>query len=226
VTQGMAGGLTGGAPPEARRVWYVAYGSNLASRRFRCYLQGGLPDGGRRRYVGCRDPSDPARVVSLDAPGGLVFAGSSGMWGGGMAFYDPDAHGRVACRAYLVTVEQFADVVAQEMRRPPGGEFTTALVSALPRVETVHVMGPGRYETIARLGVRDGAPLLTVTAADIDGLDLAPPSERYLRWIADGLEEAHGWTPERIAAYLSAAPGARGAWTRQDVAALAAAGPR
>jgi len=144
------------------------------------------------------------------------------MWGGGMAFYDPDAHGRVACRAYLVTVEQFADVVAQEMRRPPGGEFTMAVVSALPGVETVQVMGAGCYETIARLGERDGAPLLTVTAPDVRGLELAAPSETYLRWVIDGLEEAHGWAPERIAAYLAAAPGARGIWTPHDVAALAA----
>jgi hypothetical protein len=160
--------------------------------------------------------------MSLEVPGGLVFAGSSGMWGGGMAFYDERADGQAACRAYLVTVEQFADVVAQEMRRPPGGEFTHELAAALPRVETAHVMGPGRYETITRLGMHDGVPLLTVTAADVGGLDLAAPGAVYLRWIAEGLSEAHGWAPERIADYLTAAPGARGAWTPGDVAALAA----
>jgi hypothetical protein len=211
--------VTGARP----RVWYVAYGSNLASGRFACYLHGGRPAGGRRAYVGCRDPSDPTRVLRLEVPGALVFAGSSGMWGGGTALYAPGTAGRVPCRGSLETVEQFADVVAQETRRPPGGDFAVALAEALPHVVTAHVMGPGRYETITGLGVRDGAPLLTVTTADVPGLELAAPSEAYLRWIVAGLREAHGWEPDRIAAYLAAAPGARGAWAPADVLALAVA---
>jgi hypothetical protein len=206
-------------------VWYVAYGSNLASRRFGCYLKGGRPAGGRRRYVGCRDPSDPVEDVFLEVPGGLVFAGSSGMWGGGMAVYDPDAEGRAAVRAYRITVEQLADVVAQEMRRPPGGDFTEALVAALPGVETARVLGAGRYETLIGLGVRDGAPLVTVTASDVGSLDLAAPTETYLRWVAEGLRESHGWAPERIGAYLASAPGARDAWTAGAITALATDSP-
>jgi hypothetical protein len=206
-------------------VWYVAYGSNLASRRFACYLRGGRPAGSRRRYAGCRDRSDPVDVVSLEVDGGIVFSGSSRTWGGGTACYDGRGAGGVAARAYLVTVGQFADVVAQEVRRPPGGDFSTALAGALADGEAVQVRGPGQYETVTRLGVRDDVPLLTVTAADVAGLDLAAPSEHYLRWIADGLREAHGWEPARIAAYLTAAPGARGAWTPEQVAALAVAGP-
>ena len=69
------------------RVWYVAYGSNLSLTRFRCYLAGGRPAGGMRDYVGCRDKRDPERIVSVDVPGGLVFAGESKTWSGGMAFY-------------------------------------------------------------------------------------------------------------------------------------------
>src|SRR5205085_1218725 len=106
-----------------QRIWYVAYGSNLATGRFRCYLSGGRPAGGSRDYVGCRDPRDPTRTEGVEVPGGLVFAGASRVWHGGMAFYDRAAAGVVAGCAYLVTTEQFADVAAQELRRPPGGEF-------------------------------------------------------------------------------------------------------
>src|SRR3954467_542512 len=106
-----------------QRVWYVAYGSNLALDRFRCYLAGGRPVGGMRVYAGCRDTREPERIVSLQIPGGLGFAGESGVWGGGMAFYDPSAPGLVAGRGYLVTAEQLGDIAAQEMRREPGGEF-------------------------------------------------------------------------------------------------------
>ena len=142
-----------------------------------------------------------------------------------MAFYDRAAPGRVACRAYLVSVEQFADVTAQEMRRPVGGAFAEALADRLAVLETVQVMGPGHYETVTHLGVRDGAPLLTVTVEASQRPALAAPAAAYLRWIATGLEEAHGWTPGQVATYLASAPGARGTWTHDEVAALAALGP-
>jgi hypothetical protein len=202
-----------------QRVWYVAYGSNLGRERFQCYLSGGTPAGGRRAYAGCNDPRDPERIASLDVPGRLVFGGRSGMWGGGMAFYDADGEGRVACRAYLVTAGQFADVAAQEMRRPPGGQFARDLAGLLLDVERVHTMGPGRYETVTRLGTRDGAPMFTVTHDDVAGLDLAAPTAPYLWWIASGLLEAHGWLAARIGRYLAGAPGAAGAWTAGEIAA-------
>ena len=202
-----------------QRVWYVAYGSNLARDRFRCYLSGGTPLGGQREYAGCRDPQDPQRVASLEVQGRLVFGGRSGVWGGGMAFCDLAGTEMVACRAYLITAEQFGDVVAQEMRRPPGGEFARDLAGLLPDVEVVHTMGPGRYETVARLGARDGAPMFTVTHDNIAELDLAAPTAPYLRWIASGLREAHGWPATRIGTYLASAPGAAGTWTARLIAA-------
>ena len=52
--------------------------------------------------------------------GGVYFAGRSSGWRAGMAFYDPGAQGQAAARAYLITTEQFVDVLAQETRRSPG----------------------------------------------------------------------------------------------------------
>lgn len=190
------------------QVWYVAYGSNLAFDRFRCYLAGGRPPGGARVYPGCRDPREPARAVGLDVPGGLVFSGESKVWGGGSAFYDGAADGIVAARGYLITAEQLGDVAAQEMRREPGGPFARELTGILAEVEAVHVMGPGRYETVARLGERDGVPMFTVTHGEAAELVPAAPSAAYLRWIATGLREAHGWDAGQVAAYLSRARGA------------------
>jgi hypothetical protein len=198
-------------PSDGPLVWYVAYGSNLAARRFACYLSGGRPTGGTRDYTGCRDTRSPRRTLSLEVDGGLVFAGRSTVWGGGMAFYDPLAVGRAACRAYLVTADQFADVVAQEMRRPAGGEFARTLAPALSGVRTVEVMGPGCYETVVRLGEWDAAPLLTVTVDPAERPPLAAPSPSYVRWVAVGLREAHGWSQAQVETYLSSAPGARAA---------------
>jgi hypothetical protein len=204
-----------------KQVWYVAYGSNLGMERFRCYLSGGRPACGMRRYAGCRDPHEPRRIVSLHVPGGLAFAGQSGVWGGGMAFYDAHPDRRVACRAYLVTADQFADITAQEMRRPAGGAFARNLADLLSDVESVHTMGPGRYETVTRLGVRDGAPMFTVTHSDVSSLEPVAPSAPYLRWISTGLREAHGWNSARVASYLSTAPGVMSRWTWEEVVALA-----
>ncbi|MGY4772400.1 histone deacetylase [Kribbella sp. CWNU-51] len=195
------------------RVWYVAYGSNLALDRFRCYLAGGCPAGGARVYAGCRDHSDPQRIAGVHVPGGLVFAGASRVWGGGSAFYDHAAAGCVAGRAYLLTADQLGDVAAQEMRREPGGEFARELAALLPDVDALHTMGPGRYETVVRLGERDGHPMFTVTHDPAADLEPAAPTAPYLRWIATGLTEAHGWNTQQIVEYLQAAPGVQKAWT-------------
>ena len=66
--------------------------------------------------------------------------------------------------------------------------------------------------------------MFTVTHGDVADLDPAAPSAPYLRWIAAGLRESHGWDAERIADYIAEAPGAKGAWTRSEIAVLAQQG--
>ncbi len=207
------------------RIWYVAYGSNLALSRFRCYLAGGRPAGGARDYLGCRDPSDPARAEAVDVPGGIVFASESSVWGGGMAFFDRGRPGFAACRAYLVTADQFGDIAAQERRREPGGEFARDLAGLLPDVESVVATGPGHYETVVRVGELDGAPMFTITHHDIASLPLAAPAPTYLQWISAGLREAHGYDEIRIARYLAAAPGAAGVWSEAELEELCRSEP-
>lgn len=140
-------------------VWYLAYGSNLSRERFACYLLGGTPSGARRTYAGCRDRSPPQDTVALRIRGRLGFAGESLVWGGGVAFLDPDGHGEVVGRGYLITAEQLDDVVEQERR----------------------------YDSRAVVGDRDGVPVvaLTRTAA----YEAAAPSAAYLRTIIDGLTD-------------------------------------
>lgn len=208
------------------QVWYVAYGSNLASERFRCYLAGGQPAGGSRVYPGCRDPREPEQVAAVEIPGGLVFSGESAVWGGGRAFYDLDALGVVAGRGYLLTVEQLGDVAAQEMYREPGSALARDLAAALDEVESVRVLGPGRYETIARVGELDGVPMFTVTDVNASELEPSAPSAAYLRWIASGLREAHAWNAAQVADYLAAARGVVGAWERDDLVRIAAQAER
>ena len=201
-----------------QRLWYVAYGSNLSLERFQIYLQGGRPVGGTRDQPGCRDPLGPEQDVSLMVPGGLRFVGVSSIWGGGMAVYDARAHGEIAARAFLITAEQFIDVLAQEMRLEPGLDVNLTLVP-----ETGwRTLGPGRYQTLAHLGTRDELPMLTFTSADVDSHRLNAPAEGYLRTMALGLQESHGWTNREIGRYLTQFPGAAGAWSTKSIERLAA----
>ncbi|WP_208542942.1 hypothetical protein [Nocardioides euryhalodurans] len=137
-----------------------------------------------------------------------------------MAFYDTTAPAVVACRGYLVTAAQLADVAAQELRRQPGGEFARELARLLPDVESVLTTGPGRYGTVVRLGALHGTPMFTITHHDVGSLPLAAPSAPYLRWISDGLREALGYDDAQVAGYLLSAPGIRGRWSEDEVLAL------
>lgn len=198
------------------QVWYVGYGSNLSLARFGCYLYGGRPDGGSRTYLGCRDRSAPAEVAPVRVPGGIHFAGRSTVWGGGMAFFDPAADDHTAARAYLITRGQLADVLAQEMRREPVADLDLTDWTG----EVDHVTGPGRYETLIALGDRAGLPMVTLGSLDPHGHDLNPPTAGYLRTMAAGLHEAHGWDAATIGGYLATRPGAQDAWTPEAVTAL------
>ncbi len=200
------------------RLWYVAYGTNLSRARFQVYLHGGRLRAGARDYPGSRDPVAPERDFPVRIPGGVRFVGESSVWGGGLAVYDPRAEGEVAARAYLITAEQFVDVLAQEMRLPPGLDLDLTSV----RRSRWHSYGPGCYQTVAVLGIHEGLPMLTFTSADAYARPDNPPSEDYLRAMAVGLREAHGWTSARIGGYLAGCPGAAGVWSAESVEALAA----
>ncbi|MFQ6331572.1 histone deacetylase [Nocardia sp. CWNU-33] len=208
---------TGRSDDGTSRVWYAAYGSNMHLPRLRCYLAGGTPEGGALALPGCRNPADPARSASIMLSGQLYFATESLIWAGGRAFYDPDTSGTIAVRAHLITTSQFSDIAAQEMYREPGTDLD--LTEAVNSGRST--LGPGRYETLICAGTHDGYPLLTLTApwrcTDLPG---NPPSAAYLRHLATGLADSHGWATEQIAAYLAACPGADIGWTADSLTAL------
>jgi hypothetical protein len=150
-------------------------------------------------------------------PGGIFFAHTSRVWGGGMAFYDPELPGETAARAYLLSLSQFTDVLAQEMHRDVGAEadLDEALSTGRQR------LGPGRYKTVLRVVESDGCPMLTFTAPQGAGrAELNAPSAAYLSMLGRGLAEPHGWKAARCAAYLGGRPGARAVWSGEDITAL------
>ncbi|MFJ8431119.1 histone deacetylase [Kitasatospora sp. NPDC094019] len=195
-------------------VWYAAYGSNMHTERLACYLIGGRPADGAREYPGCRDGRPPGRSVPVRLPGSLYFALESRVWGGGMAFYDPHGPGTAPARAHLLTAGQFSDIAAQEMGGGPGTDLDLGTVLRTGR----DPQGPGRYRTLLCLGTLDDLPVLTFTAPwALAEAELNAPRARYLRTVAAGLADAHGWSVRRTAVYLATRPGAAGHWTVESV---------
>ncbi|WP_369183649.1 histone deacetylase [Streptomyces sp. Y1] len=182
--------------------------------RLMYYIAGGCPPGGARAYPGCRDRRPPRAALPVLLPGQLYFSLESKVWTGGMGFYDQTDDGEMPARAYLITPEQFSDIAAQEMHEPPGRDLDLTLALEFGRFR----LGPGRYETLVCPGQIDGYPVLTFTAPwrRVDA-KVSRPSAAYLRNFASGLHEAHGWSAEETAAYLSARPGVAGAWSTEAI---------
>jgi hypothetical protein len=196
-----------------RVIWYAAYGSNLSRERFDVYVRGGTPKGGAHEYPGCRDSSAPTDDRPWECDFELRFGGTSQTWGGGVALIDPSQTDvRTKIRLYLVTLEQFADVVAQENWLKPGSVDLSHATYA-PH----HVIGPDHtYRVVFSLGEFEGRPVLTVTQDP--SAPTNPPTMRYLRHIADGLRESHNCGDGEIADYLVSRPGVAGTYTRDVLA--------
>ena len=140
-------------------VWYAGYGSNLSAARFACYLAGGTPEGTDHEYAGCRDRTLPRATTPLRFPGRLRFAGISTVWGGGLAYLDPDAADEVVGRGYLITTGQLDEVLAQETR----------------------------YDGLVTVGERDGVPVVALVGSA--RCEAAAPGATYLRTILHGLTD-------------------------------------
>jgi hypothetical protein len=145
--------------------------------------------------------------------GALVFGWRSPTWGGGIAFYDAGGEGVVLTRAYLVTLQQFADVLEQEMRREPGVDHDlTPLLGG-----GTHAVGPGRYETLHLAGELEGRPVVTFSCPDVDELGVRAPAPAYVATIGRGLRATHGLCDDEIVDYLEACPGIDGNLARPDL---------
>ena len=75
---------------------------------------------------------------------------------------------------------------------------------------------------LAQLGTHDDLPMLTFTSAAVADHPVNAPTDDYLRTMAVGLREAHGWSAGQIGRYLAQFPGATGAWTSTAIEELAA----
>ncbi len=201
-------------------VWYAAYGSNLLRERFLTYILGGQPPGISERQVGCRDPSLPRADRALDVPHELYFARRSARWEhGGVAFVESVARAGAATRGrmYLITAEQFRQIVFQENEIHDFGADVGMDLNLTLREGTSLFHGHW-YSRILSLGEEEGLPVFTFTAAsDEERASPVRPGPAYLTTIIRGLLELGGMSAGEIAAYLRRAPGIQGSIPPSDL---------
>jgi len=187
-------------------VWYASYGSNLNDERFLCYIKGGRPDGSTKIENGASDKTLPRKDRSIKVPYPLYFAKYSSRWNGAVAFIGKkkDEQNYSYGRMYLITKEQFVDVVKQE-------NSTSDILIDFKELEKQGqlMIRKSWYGNIIYLGEEEGYPIYTFTAYwDMEDAFLAQPSVAYLKMLMIGLIRLN-FSTEEIIEYFSNKPGVK-----------------
>lgn len=188
-------------------VWYACYGSNLSRGRFFCYISK------------CRDMTLPKDEKPIDIPYPLYFAKNSKNWHGkGVAFI---GHKKTASdithgKMYLITIEQFNDVVSQENANAKISiDFNSVKKSGYAKVCDCW------YGYIVYLGEHNNLSIFTFTAFWDKGCEkFTTPSEEYILTIILGLKESYRYSDKKIANYLSNKPGIEGEYGKDKLITL------
>lgn len=191
-------------------VWYAAYGSNLSTARFRCYLEGGRPVGATRTYELCPHGATflDTRPVAIDRQ--LQFGRRSITWdGGGVAFlgHEPSPRHRTLGRVYLLELPQLAHVARQENRLGRDDDADLIAWELLrEQLPSVLPMPASRYyNVLLPLGELEGRPIVTLTGP-AGAVPPNRPSPPYRDTIVQGLRETWPALSEaEIDEYLAAA---------------------
>ncbi|WP_188454222.1 hypothetical protein [Virgibacillus oceani] len=196
-------------------VWYVSYGSNLCEDRFMCYINGDRPLGSDQRETGCHDKTPPKASRKAAIPYPLYFAKEQSKWGiGGVAFigHDQNVYETTIGRMFLITDEQFSEVVSQENnKRKLRINFSSVIARGYQQITD------GWYGRIIYLGDKEGYPMFTFTSnAPMDKYLYNKPSSAYLSTIANGLLEL-GLGHSEIIDYFYGKRGIKGHFSREKL---------
>ena len=186
-------------------VWYVCYGSNLLEERFLCYIRGGRIPGNTREERGARDSSLPERSEPFLLHHKLFFSKSARKWdGSGVAFLDRtySEEERTYARRYLITRDQFLDVIRQENAVPASCQLAWD-EETLRREGSVVLIPNSWYGRLLYLGTEEGIPMYSFTCVPAtEDMEINPATGGYYDVIADGLRETWKLTDDEIRAYL------------------------
>lgn len=184
-------------------VWYAAYGSGLSKANFIDQIRGIRQMGALIQLKGCRDKSAPIKDAFTYIPYRLYFSGESKIWGGGMGRIEPlpNPNAHTIARLYLITLEQFEDIYQGMGER--GTLPKTALKTALQYGLATFGDGTKDFDALVFCGMRDGYPVLTLTAPQIR-TPYTPPSAAYTQAICKGMSESSRFDNQGIQQLLDA----------------------
>ncbi|MBV7505452.1 hypothetical protein KW850_09315 [Bacillus sp. sid0103] len=196
-------------------VWYASYGSNLNKDRFLCYIKGGSPAGSTRVETGCKDSSLPIAESSFTINYPLYFAKEAAGWQSqGVAFIglNHEKDTVTYSKKYLITIEQFLDVVQQEN----SGEFFKIDLNEVKKTGSKIFRDSSWYGNIIYLGEYNGYPIFTFTAPwNRAEVEITKPSHYYLATIIKGLKTLY--TNEEIYLYLQNKPGVKDFYSTDEL---------
>ena len=197
-------------------VWYASYGSNINKERFLCYIKGGTPIGSSKREMGCRDQSLPKKEKSFRLPHQLYFAKESRRWQKqGVAFIDLAQHEsfKTYSKMYLVTKEQFFDIVSQENSM---NHFEVDLDDVIKN--GTQVIRDAWYGNLLYIDTEDGYPIFTFSSPfRFDSSETNKPSDAYFKTIIIGLKNEIGLTTEQVYHYFSEVPGIKTNFSKEEL---------
>ena len=198
-------------------VWYACYGSNLFTERFMAYIKGNNIPGTTVGEVGCRDKSDPLKIEKYIFKHQLYFDGVSKRWNKkGVGFIsDIESPNCITYgKKYLITEEQFIDIVCQENNVIQKESIIIPIKGLLEGKN--HIVFPNKmYGKILCVGKEEGIPILTFTSTKEKPEVFNPPSLEYLNMIALGIYETHNISRDEIVDYLGGLCGIKNHYSRE-----------
>lgn len=185
-------------------IWCVCYGSGLSRANFNCMITGGTPKGSTHKFNGCRDKTVPLKNSFISLPYDLHFAGDSVAWKGGpMAILDTTLNKKshTIARAYLITVEQFEDIVAQENMQSEPLRLPLAAAIREGHITIKNITGQRVYDELIYCGLEGGIPAFAITALR-KKQPFKPPTLHYARVLCVGLSQNPNLDTEEAIDYI------------------------
>ena len=182
-------------------VWYAVYGSNLSRERFNVYIKGGKINTSCKikEYQGCSCHHPPIDDKPYKIKHELYFAKESPTWcEHGVAFIKSEGCKTkdlmTLGRIYLITKEQFIDILNQENGKEPPYDVYTVDFDRIIR-DKINIVGKlGWYTRILYLGGEEGYPVFTFTGrwddTEIENIKNLP-SRLYKSYIIQGIHETY-----------------------------------
>lgn len=182
-----------------------------------CYIGGGRPVGSSKANPGSRDKTPPVDKQPVSLNFELYFAGNSSHWRGAPAFIRRNGKTSVTLgRMYLITDDQFNDVVMQENDRVVDGTRFVPRFEELKQKNEFLLPGNGLYGYLLCVAVKGSWPVVTFTTQK--DLPIRPPSEPYIKVIASGIKETYpAMTNTEICDYLLRSEGISGRITPRKI---------